>query len=80
MKISFIVPAFNESALIEDCLRAIHDSCSAVSISGSDFDVIVVDNNSTDDTARKAAAAGARVVSEPVNQISRARNTSGPPT
>ncbi len=37
-------------------------------------EIIVVDNNSTDDTADIARALGARVVSEPINQISRARN------
>jgi glycosyltransferase involved in cell wall biosynthesis len=36
---------------------------------------VVCDNNSTDRTADIARAAGARVVFEPVNQISRARNT-----
>src|SRR4030095_13204772 len=37
-------------------------------------EVIVVDNNSTDATAELARGAGARVVFEPINQISRARN------
>ena len=37
-------------------------------------ELVVCDNNSTDGTARAAEAAGARVVFEPVNQISRARN------
>jgi glycosyltransferase involved in cell wall biosynthesis len=37
-------------------------------------ELIVCDNNSTDRTAAIAREAGARVVFEPVNQISRARN------
>ena len=37
-------------------------------------ELVVCDNNSTDGTARIARAAGAVVVFEPVNQISRARN------
>lgn len=37
-------------------------------------EVIVVDNNSTDATGDIARASGARLVFEPVNQISRARN------
>ncbi len=41
---------------------------------GEKGQVIVVDNNSTDATARVAEEHGARVVFEPVNQISRARN------
>jgi len=36
---------------------------------------VVCDNNSTDATAEVARGAGARVAFEPVNQISRARNT-----
>jgi GT2 family glycosyltransferase len=39
--------------------------------------VIVVDNNSTDQTAAIAREAGVRVVFEPVNQIARARNAGG---
>src|SRR4051812_2695242 len=38
-------------------------------------ELIVCDNNSTDRTAAIAREAGASVVLEPVNQISRARNT-----
>ncbi len=37
--------------------------------------LVVCDNNSTDQTAQIARAAGATVVFEPVNQIARARNT-----
>lgn len=40
-----------------------------------DSEIIVCDNNSSDDTAAIASAAGARVIFEPLNQISRARNT-----
>jgi glycosyltransferase involved in cell wall biosynthesis len=42
---------------------------------GWESEVVVCDNNSTDRTAEIAAAHGARVVFEPINQISRARNT-----
>jgi glycosyltransferase involved in cell wall biosynthesis len=41
---------------------------------GWSSELIVCDNNSTDRTAAIAAAAGATVVFEPINQISRARN------
>ena len=41
---------------------------------GGSGELIVCDNNSTDRTAEIARAAGATVVFEPVNQISRARN------
>jgi glycosyltransferase involved in cell wall biosynthesis len=42
---------------------------------GWSAELIVCDNNSTDRTAGIAKAMGAEVVFEPVNQISRARNT-----
>ena len=41
---------------------------------GWSSELIVCDNNSTDRTAAIATAAGATVVFEPINQISRARN------
>jgi GT2 family glycosyltransferase len=44
----------------------------AVEMSG---EIIVVDNNSSDGTALVAEAQGVQVVFEPINQISRSRNT-----
>jgi glycosyltransferase involved in cell wall biosynthesis len=74
MKISVIVPAFNEEKLIGETLRSIKSAAIAFSTRGWDSEVIVCDNNSTDGTAKLAEAACARVVFEPVNQIARARN------
>ena len=70
MKVSVIVPAFNEERLLAGSLAAIRDAMGAF----DDAELIVCDNNSTDRTAEIARAAGARVVFEPVNQIARARN------
>ena len=70
MKISIIVPAFNEEKLLGEALACIRDAAG-----GMDAELIVCDNNSTDRTAAIAREAGAKVVFEPVNQISRARNT-----
>ncbi len=68
MRISVVVPAFNEERLLPATLahlnRVLPESC----------ELIVCDNNSTDRTAEVARAAGATVVFEPFNQISRARN------
>jgi glycosyltransferase involved in cell wall biosynthesis len=78
MKLSFIIPAYNESAWIERCLQQIAvavDTCRARQAGDFDVEYVVADNNSTDDTAQRAEQAGALVVFEPVNQISRARNT-----
>ena len=74
MHLSIIIPAFNEEYLIEHCLQSISTSLAANYKPGFTSEIIVVDNNSTDDTARLATEAGARVVFEPINHIGRARN------
>ena len=74
MRISIVIPAFNEEKFIARSLRKIKAATDAFSELGWGNEIIVCDNNSTDRTADKARAAGARVVFEPVNQISRARN------
>jgi glycosyltransferase involved in cell wall biosynthesis len=71
VRISIVVPAFNEERLLPSTLQAIRESAQAF----PDWELIVCDNNSTDRTAEIARAAGAKVVFEPKNQISRARNT-----
>jgi glycosyltransferase involved in cell wall biosynthesis len=71
VRISVVVPAFNEEKLLAETLACIR---SAMQPLDWDAELIVCDNNSTDRTAEIARAAGARVVFEPVNQIARARN------
>jgi glycosyltransferase involved in cell wall biosynthesis len=55
-----VVPAYNEAATIVDVVRSIRDRA-------PDFDVMVVDDGSTDDTRMLAEAAGARVLHHPFN-------------
>lgn len=74
MKISIIIPAWNEEKLLPSCLAAVHEARGAFTSMGWHSEVIVVDNNSTDKTAEIAADNGASVVFEKENQISRARN------
>ena len=74
MKISVIVPAFNEEKLIAGCVSSIRAALAANAREGLEWELIVVDNRSTDATAERARAAGARVVEEPKRQIARARN------
>jgi glycosyltransferase involved in cell wall biosynthesis len=75
MRISIIVPAFNEERLLAGSLAAIQSAATVFAVRGWACELIVCDNNSTDHTADIARAAGAHVVFEPVNQIARARNT-----
>jgi glycosyltransferase involved in cell wall biosynthesis len=74
MKLSVIIPAFNEAKRIEACLNNVSAALQANARPFLTTEVIVADNNSTDATAELARRAGARVVFEPVNQIARARN------
>lgn len=55
-----IVPAYNESASIDHVLGELRTHAPA-------FDVVVIDDGSTDDTAQRARDAGARVVRLPFN-------------
>lgn len=75
MKISVVVPAFNEEKLLAASLRSIQSSMEAFTKAGLETELVVCNNNSTDRTAEIASSAGALVVFEPVNQIGRARNT-----
>ena len=69
-----LVPAYNEAAGLAASLASIQDARAAFTARGWTTELIVCDNNSSDATPAIAAAAGARVVFEPVNQIARARN------
>lgn len=64
MQTCAIIPALNEQETIADVVRAVpRNICQQV---------IVVDNGSTDATAERAVAAGARVIKEPVRGYGRA--------
>ena len=71
---SIVVPAFNEAGGLAATLESIRVATEAFQRRGWRHELIVCDNNSTDATAAIARDAGAAVVFEPVNQISRARN------
>lgn len=74
-ELSIIIPAFNEEKLLSETLAQIKLAADVFTGIGWETELIVCDNNSTDRTADIARAAGANVVFEPVNQISRARNS-----
>lgn len=74
MKVSVVIPAFNEEKLLPSTLGAVRAAAAAFTARGWEWECVVCDNNSTDRTAEVARAAGAAVVFEPVNQIGRARD------
>jgi glycosyltransferase involved in cell wall biosynthesis len=74
LKVSVVIPAFNEEKGLETCVRRIREACNASADIANAYEIIVCDNNSTDTTAAVAAAGGCKVVCEPINPISKARN------
>lgn len=71
MKISYVIPAYNEEKYIGQCVRSILDQSHA-----ADFEVIVVDNNSKDRTAEivRTQFPEARLVREARQGMTVARN------
>ena len=59
--ISFVIPCYNEEQYIKDCIRSIKEEASKCLLS---YEIIVVDNNCTDNTASIASQEGAIVISE----------------
>jgi glycosyltransferase involved in cell wall biosynthesis len=74
IEVSFIVPAFNEAALIGATLEAIHAAARAPGSPTGPYEIIVADDASTDATAEIARAAGAEVVAVNRRQIAAVRN------
>jgi glycosyltransferase involved in cell wall biosynthesis len=69
--LSFVIPAYNEERLIGATVDAIH---AAVRPLGRPYEIIVVDDASTDSTASLAVRHGARVVVANNRNIGRTRN------
>src|SRR5436190_24203963 len=69
--ISFIIPAHNEEFELSSTLAAIH---AAASSAAQPYEIIVVDDASTDATSEIAARAGAKVIQINRRQIAAARN------
>ena len=76
MKVSVVIPAFNEEKLLGPCIDSVR-AAFAGQPGPVEYELIVCDNNSTDGTSAAAALKGVRTVFEPLNQISLARNTGG---
>jgi glycosyltransferase involved in cell wall biosynthesis len=63
LRVSVVIPSFNDAVLLRQCLSAL-----AVQTRQAD-EIVVVDNDSTDDTVAVATEAGARVIHEPIRGI-----------
>jgi glycosyltransferase involved in cell wall biosynthesis len=69
--ISFVIPAHNEAQLVGTAVRAVNHSAEALALP---YEVLVVDDASTDDTSAAARQAGARVVRVNLRHIAATRN------
>ena len=73
MKLSFVIPAYNEEKFIGKCLDSIFKE---IASKVYDIEIIVVNNASTDRTKEVAQSfAGVKVVDEPHKGLSRARQS-----
>lgn len=72
MNISVIIPAYNEERCLPQTLEHIG---AALAVAGCPSEVIVVDNDSRDETKQIAQSFGAKVLLEKEHNISRVRNT-----
>lgn len=69
--LSFIIPAHNEACLLGDTLRSIEQAARALRLT---FELIVVDDASTDGTPEIAREHGAQVIGVGFRQIAATRN------
>ena len=69
--ISFIVPAYNEETELPGTLQNVHSAAGGV---GCDYEIVLVDDGSTDATASIGEKLEARVISINCRQIAAARN------
>lgn len=64
VKISVLIPAFNEERAVAETVARV---AAAMDRSGSEYEVIVIDDGSSDATAERASRPGVRVLRHPCN-------------
>ena len=74
LDLSILIPAWNEADCLQETIERVGDALRANEADGLEWEIIVCDNASTDDTPQIARRAGARVTFEPERGIARARN------
>ena len=67
MRISVIVPSYNEETYLPRCLKALKDQTLPP------LEIIVIDNNSSDNTFNIATSHGVKTVKEPIQGLTPAR-------
>ncbi len=73
MKLSIVIPAYNEEKYLPETLGALRAALSTV----QDAEVTVIDNESTDATREIAASFDVQIVTEHERNIGKVRNTGG---
>jgi len=74
LDLSVVIPAWNEAAFLEETIDRVTEALRANQAGGLEWEIVVCDNASTDDTADIARRAGARVEFERERGIASARN------
>ena len=74
LDLSVVIPAWNEAGSLEETIDRIIAALRENEARGFEWEIVVCDNASTDDTSKIARRAGARVAFEAVRGIARARN------
>lgn len=69
--VSFVIPCFNEEKWIKTTISRIKEEIDNVNLL---YEIIVVDNQSQDDSANTAASVGAQVYSSPARTVAAVRN------
>ena len=62
--LSVVIPAYNESEAIQETLKTVVGTLESLP---NEYEVIVVDDGSSDDTSVKIVEAGVRVIRHPIN-------------
>lgn len=65
MKITIIVPAFNEEKVIRKVLKELKRELKILLL---DYEILVIDDGSTDKTKKEAIKEGVKVISHPINR------------
>lgn len=78
-RITLVIPAFNEERYLGETIKNVRRAEKEYKkkYSNADIELLVVNNNSTDNTEQVARDHGARVVFEKKNQIAASRNAGG---